>query len=288
MLKRQMYLVDKEAQGEYFRGMILPDVWEKMDHPNVFLIGALEDEKVVGAAVMRLENHRAQLLSIAVEESRRRQGIGTALLKMCVRTLRRTAIQALYTVAMAKETGAFALFASFGMMSSDAGSAYYNVLLKDAAALQVLQNGGNKTCAIEEVSDFMLNRFMKAIFSADPALCERKLFVPKASRFLIENMQITACLLMEKTEEGLSIAWLSSRSKNKLAVLYLLKDALAAAVKEYPEDTKISFTAYDTVVIQLADKLLGEAAQKQPVSEWVLEEYKFRLKDTDLTGWEVN
>ena len=66
-LKRQIYLVDKEAQGEFFKEMILPNVWDKINDPAVFLIGVLEDTRVIGAAVLRLENGRAQLLSIAVE-----------------------------------------------------------------------------------------------------------------------------------------------------------------------------------------------------------------------------
>ena len=285
-LKRQIYLVDKEAQGEFFKEMILPNVWDEINDPAVFLIGATENTQVAGAAVLRLENDRAQLLSIAVEASRRRQGIGSALLRECVRTLRRTSVQTLYTILMEGETEAEALLSSFGMLSSDAASAHYSILLKDVAALKVLQNSGNKTHALEDVSDLMLNRFMKATFPFDPEQGKRELFEPKVSRLLIENAQITACMLIEKKKDELSIAWLSSKSTNKLAVLYLIREALTAAVAEYPEDTQISFAAYDTLVIRLAEELLGNAAEKYAVREWVLEGYQFRLKDTKPMDWE--
>ena len=104
----------------------------------------------------------------------------------------------------------------------------------------------------------------------------------------MENAQITACLLIEKAEDALSLAWISSRSSNKHAVVHLVKEAMPAATAEYPKDTKISFTAYEAFVVQLAEALLGKAAEKYAVREWVLEDYKFRLKDTDLTGWEVD
>ena len=286
-LKRQIYLVDKQAQGEFFQEMILPSVWDKINESDIFLIGALEGEQVIGAAVFQLESTGAQLLSVAVEASRRRQGIGSALLQMCVRVLRRTSIQALYTILTEDETEAAALVSSFGMECSDANYKHYTILLKDVAALPALQDNKNKTYALEDVSDLMLKRFLNTVFPSNPKLVQKESFEPKVSRFFIENAQITACLLAGKTEDGLSLAWLSSQSKNKLSVLYLIQDALAAAVAAYPEDTNISFTGYEGTVVRLVEGLLGDITEKRPIKEWILKDYDFRLKDTSLTDWEV-
>ena len=287
-LKRKVFLINKQTQVDFFRGMILPDVWENIADPTVFVFGALEGAEIIGAAVMRLENERAHLLSIAVKESRRRQGVGTALLRACVRALRRTSIQNFYTILMEEDTEAAALVSSFGMESSDEGSAYYSILLRDVMQLQILQNDGNKTLALKDVPDYKLNKYLQDSFPGNPALAESALFEPDLSRFLIEDGKITACMLMEKEEDALSVAWLASSSANKMAVLYLFKGALAAAIKKYPEDMEIRFTVFDEPLIRLVEHLLPKVREKELIKRWVLEHYAFRLTDTSAIGWEKN
>lgn len=284
-MERKVYLVNKEAQGAAFHSLILPEVCARLGEPALFLVGALEENRVVGAAVMELETGRARLLSIAVAEGQRRQGVGSALLRQCVRSLYLTSIQSLYAVTAGEEQEAAALFASFGMETEDSGGIYYHFRLGDVADLSALRGKGS-SIALGEVPDVLVRAYMHKSFPADPSLGQQSLFDPKISRVFLHRREISACLLAERGENSISISWLSSDGTEKAAVRDMLRDALHTAVKCCPPETQVDFAAYTPSVVHLADALLGKAAEKQSIQQWLLADRRFRLTDTTPKGWE--
>lgn len=275
-------LIRSSDQRRAFAGLILPDVLPRLEEPTVFLVGAVEGRQPVGAAVLELEPGRAQLLSIAVAEDRRRQGVGSALLRQCVRVLRRTSVQCLYAVLTAGFQAAEALLRAFGMEGSDEAGAYYRFSAEVVASISLLQGNRPGVVPLAQISRMQLRAYFHKVFPADPSVGERQQFDPHISQVLVEQGQITACLLAEREGEEVSLGWLSSSSRDKWALLYLLRGMAAAC----PPKTPIQFVAYDPAVRALADKLLGDAADKQPVRQWTLSGGRFRLTDTTPRGWE--
>lgn len=283
-----LYLIRNPEQIAAFSGLVLPEVFPRLEEQSFYLVGAVEGNMPVGAAVLELKQGRAQLHSIAAAADHRRQGIGSALLRQCVRVLRRTSIQTLYTVLPPEETEAEALLSAFGMEPSDNGETYYRFTLDAAAKLDTLRGPVHKAIPLEEASSMLFRDYIRKAFPADPSVGKREQFDPKLSQVFLEDKGITACLLVEREQQGFSIGWLSSRSRDKLAPLYLLRGTLAAAVSSFPPEAVVDFAAFDPAVVRLADKLVGEAAEKIPLRQWKLEGYRFRLTDTTPKGWEEN
>lgn len=124
-MERRLFLLKGGTnQTEAFAGLVMPDVLDRLEDPEVFLIGAVDGNTPVGAAVLEVWQGRAQLLSIAVAEDHRRKGVGSALIRHCVRMLRRTSVSALYAVLMPEETRTAALFAAQGMTDTESGAFY--------------------------------------------------------------------------------------------------------------------------------------------------------------------
>ncbi len=278
-----VYLIRSREQQEAFHGLILPEILDRLEEDAVFLIGAVEDALPVGAAVLELEASRAQLLSIAVTEDRRRQGIGSALLRQCVRVLRRTSIQSVYAILTRDDAEAAALFASFGMTVSDAGSAYYSVPLSDAIGQPVLRGKSKKAVPMDQLPSLLLRDYLRRIFPGEQSGEDH--FDSKLSHFLVENYEITACLLAERDESSVTVSWIDTHSREKLALLYLLRGALTAAEEICPPETEIRFATYEPLVTQLIEQLVP-MAEKCPIQSWGLSPDRFRLTDTTPTGWE--
>ena len=280
-----VYYIKDPAQIAALSGLILPEVLPRVEEASVFPVGAVEEDRAVGAAVMALERGRARLLSIAVSEKHRRQGIGTALLRQCVRMLRRTTIQDLYAILTEDELDAAALLASFGMTQSAAPGAYYSFPLDSALEQSVLNGTARGSVPLASVPNGAFRDYIRTAFPADTTLGQRTLFDPEISQVLMENGRVTACLLAERSEM-LSIGWLASRSREKLAPLYLLRGALSAASAVCPPETPVQFAAYDETVMQLTEQLLPRA-EKHLIQSWELAGGAFRLTDTARTGWEA-
>lgn len=199
--------------------------------------------------------------------------------------LRLTSIQVLYAVMPSVNGEAEYLFSGFGMTpSDDCGSCYQFKLdaLKNKALSGSYPDG---ITPLEKVPDTLFYPYIRKLFPSDPSLGNKDIFDPKISQVLMENHQVTACLLAECTSE-ISISYLASQSSEQMAPLYLMRGALAAAAAVFPPDTIVRFTAYDESIVRLADKLLGGTAVKYPVRQWTVAGYRFRLLDTTPTKWE--
>lgn len=282
-LNRQVTLINKEKQGDLFFGLIIPEVKAQLKEPDVFLVGAVEDETPLGVAVLRLHKDAGEILSIATAPGRRREKIGTALLWESVRILKRLGCDGMYSYLMEQDQEAAALFQAFGMKPDKNSEVSYSCTLFQLQN-KLLKSGHIHSIPLESVPKYLFNAYTHTMLSGDPRFCAQNLFDPQLSRVIVENGKMTACILIERIPDGLSIGWFHSFGKDRKAPLYLLQDALQAAEKLSP-DTYIRFMTNLPNVLKLAEKYLP-AGGEWTETRWAVEYEYFRLLDPMTRIWE--
>jgi N-acetylglutamate synthase-like GNAT family acetyltransferase len=285
-MDRHVLLLDKNIYGEYLKGLILPEAWEKLEKEETFLVGALEDEIPVGAALWELETTSARLLSIAVENEHRRRGIGTALLRYSMKVLHQLICDGIYAITLPEEEAAARLLESYGMTSEAEASASFKTTLEDVEKVKYLQGKNSHTIALEEVSQSNYNYFLNQYVSMDNRLFQKELFEQTCSRFIVREQQIVAGIFVEKEESGLSVAWLHSATNKAEDLIYLLQDAVGECTRIYPKDTVIRFTCYSDALLKIIHKLFDGKIEFDLVQMWSMSDGKFRLAETSMSEWE--
>lgn len=285
-METEVLLLKKERYGTVFQGLILPEAYERLPEEEVFLIGATEDDVPVGAAVWKLESDIAQLLSIAVIEDHRRQGIGTAMLQKSISSLRQLNCMGAYVTTGDEDIQLNGLLHSFGMEKTSDDAASFCVKLEDAAKVRALYSEKLHTLSLKDVPNNVYHYFVGRTFKRDGNLWDRELFDSECSRFIISDKKIVAGIFVENKKGELSVAWLHSNSNKPIDLIYLFQDALTMARKKYAPDTPVYFTCFGTPFMKLVEKLLGDKVQITPIQKWSLTGYKFRLSGLEPEEFE--
>lgn len=276
-MERQVLLLDKENYGSYFEKLIYADVYEQLGKEEVFLIGALEDGEMVGAAVWELETGRARLLSIVVAEEKRRTGIGMALLSQSMKVLRQLHIDGVYTMTLPEETAAEGLLKAYGMKTEAELSAHYRIKLEDMKDVSYLRSEKLHTKELKEILNGQFYAFVNEYFSMDTDFWKRELFEEECSRVVVKDRKIVAGIFVEQEEEELSVAWLHSESNKIEDLLHLFQDAVNTALKKYSGDTVIAFTCYSDTLSKIVQKMFGNKMQSMAIKKWSMSGSEFRL-----------
>ena len=285
-MDRQVLVLDKNMYGKYLKGLILPEVREKLEKEETFLIGAFEDEIPVGAAFWKLETTNARLLSITVASKYRRRGIGTALLRYSMKVLHQLICDGIYAITLPEEEAAARLLESYGMRSEAETSANFKITLEDLEKVKYLQGKNSHTIALEEVSQSNYNYFLNQYVPEDDRLFQKSLFEQTCSRCIVREQQIVAGIFVEKEEHGLSVAWLHSATNKVEDLIYLLQDAVGECARIYPKDTVIRFTCYSDALLKIIHKLFDGKIEFDLVQMWSMSDAEFRLAETFMSEWE--
>ena len=286
-MDRQVLLLDKNTYAEYFKGLILPEEWDKLEKEETFLIGAIEDDMPVGAVLWELdETNRVRLLSIAVGSKHRRMGIGTALLRYSMKVLHQLNCDGVYAILLPEEEAAARLLESYGMTTETEESASFKITLEEVEKVKYLQGKNYHTIALKEVSQSIYNYFLNQYVSVDTSLFKKSLFEQDCSRFIVREHQIVAGIFVEKNESGLSVAWLHSATNKAEDLFYLLQDAVKECIKIYPKDTEIIFTCYNDALLKIIHKLFEGKIEFDSIQMWSMVDSKFRLAETSMSEWE--
>lgn len=272
-----IYLVEKKVQGELFAPLMPASVAERLKDDRVFLVGAVEEQQAVGAAVLELQKDRVQLLSVAVAPKWRRRGIGRALMERCVTLVQATCAQSFYAVLGADvgELGAF--FNALTWFQPREEAVCYQVSLGELRGVALLTGSASKARALEDVDYYSYQKYLTATFVADHTQCARQQLDQRVSQVIWEEGKITACILFSRTEQGLSLSWIQNKSRDKLALLYLLRAAMAAACRYYPDSAQITFSADTPQVLQLALRLLGKQTRREAMHAWEISDFALSL-----------
>ena len=93
-------------------------------------------------------------------------------------------------------------------------------------------------------------------------------FRPQMSRLILEKNEIGGAILIQQTEDALSVGWLQVSVADKHAVLHLLQDAVTVAAELVPGDTRICFLTQSEAVERLAEKLVAGEPVRWKEERW--------------------
>lgn len=268
-----IYLVDKKQQGEYFFPLLPDALIPRLTEELVFLVGCVENDTPIGAALLEVQGEQVQLLSIAVDPPQRRRGVGAAIMERCVTLLQATCTQTFYAVLPANMPELSAFFSSLPWFRPQEGTSGFSISLGNLLQIPLLQGPSPGAVSVEEVPSAIYFAYQRNTFPADTSQCGRAQLDQRVSQVMLEDGKISASALFSPSSDGLSLDWLHNRSSDKLAPLFLLRAALAAMAKRYPPETMVSFVTDSEISLRLAERLLDKAEKPETVLRWEISEY---------------
>jgi len=96
------------------------------DNPDTFLVAVDHTKKVMGYCIVSVDGTFAHLISIAVQQSNRRKGVATALLKEQLAYLEEHDAKELWLEVSAKNTEAIDLYLKLGFIAAETIQSYYS------------------------------------------------------------------------------------------------------------------------------------------------------------------
>jgi len=117
------------------------------DNPDTFLVAVDNTKKVTGYCIVSVDGTFAHLISIAVQQSNRRKGVATALLKEQLAYLEEHDVKELWLEVSAKNTEAIGLYVKLGFTEAETIQSYYS---DGSAALRMRINLAEETGRLVE------------------------------------------------------------------------------------------------------------------------------------------
>ena len=268
-----IYLVDKKRQGEFFLPLLPDALIPRLTEELVFLVGCVENETPIGAALLEVQGEQVQLLSIAVDPPQRRRGVGTAIMERCVALLQATCTQTFYAVLPAELPELAAFFSSLPWFCPQEGASGFSIPLGKLLRIPLLQGPAPGAVSVEDVPSAVYLAYQRNTFPADTSQCSRTQLDQHVSQVMLQDGRVSASALFSPSADGLSLDWLHNRSSDKLAPLLLLRAALAAMAERCSPETVVSFVNDSEIALRLAEKLLGVSEKHETVLRWEISAY---------------
>ncbi|MCR4641510.1 MAG: GNAT family N-acetyltransferase [Lachnospiraceae bacterium] len=260
-----------------FRPLIREDAYPFLLDPDVFALGLVNDDTAFAAAVFRVhDGGEAELLSIAVSESGRRQGYGTELLVEATDFMvdRMDVIRlSCDFVEGGDDKEAFKGFLKYLEFETEkqAGGCY-RISLKKLRENRLLE-GGSKDCrSVADLTTMERKLLYREEMDLKP-LEEQGWIEEQVSCVKQDGPSLSSVLIFTKgdgsgdiygdepKEGALCIQWARSDSDNPAGLLSLFRHAMKK-LESYPEDTEIYVPVLNEASERLAEKILGEGAEK--------------------------
>ena len=266
-----------KTQKDYFRFLFAPDDYEELEKPDFFLIGAIEDDLPVGAAILQLMPSRAEISALGVADPDRFFEIGTRLLRQCVLALEKTEVRSLSAITQ-EDSDEEKLFRDFGMEKTAEESAVYYMTLFEVMGHPFFSKRSKKSSMpFGEIPRHLLLEFFKKSLPADPASGFLGNPDDTLSRAYLEDEKVRAVITVEKDETGLLLTWIASDRNDPEVLRCMFCDAIAEAKKRYPPEIVFYFGVYEPHSARTAEKLFPNCSTKTKESLFVLPTYRFRI-----------
>lgn len=273
-------LVERGRYGA-FLPLVPANLHPDLERESVFLVGAVEDGTAVGAAVIEVGEIQMDLLSIAVAPQRRRQGIGSALLRRCVTLTQGLPVRS-FSVASPKENQELeSFFSSQGWLEAREVATSVEITLGELEKLPLFRGPVPGVVPLEAVPEQAYREYLQHTFPGDPTQCRREDLDQRISQVTLSHGQVAACALVAPVEGGVSLCWLHNRSADKLAPLFLLRAAFAAGRKLLPPETTVVFSVDTPLLLRISEKLIGDLGRRQQLNVWEISDFALTLFDEE-------
>ncbi len=141
MIIRVMRQEDVGAVCELEREAITPSwsvaqISSELDIAESLHLVAEQSNALFGYTFFRICGHEAELLRIGVDATRRRSGVGAALLRYGLRELAQKKVESCFLEVRISNTGAQLFYESFGFQHQGVRPKYYGKPTEDAALMR--------------------------------------------------------------------------------------------------------------------------------------------------------
>ena len=225
-------------------------------------VGAIEDEKAVGAAVLSGDSKLITLEYIYVLQDYRKKGIGTALVTESAKAMEAKHIAACFSD---DEKSLPGFFESLGFLMSDDAESYsvpVKFLLESEHIKKMLSS--KRPAGVKSVAE-LRNAEKQLLFNklseerGESILFDAE-FDPQLSFVTIspDSKEITSYILCEKMENVITIMFLRNYSGNAAELMILFAALAQRGSNDEYADCDICFVTQNEGVTELMKKLVGE------------------------------
>ena len=271
--------LDKSQHGKY-EGFLSADAKDSLMDEGVCVLGAFNDDtdELIGAAVFT-EEENARLLSIAVADEYRKQGVGEALLGRIADILQEAGAHGMECLVSGSsesddpENGAGAFFQRFGFTSAGSFSDF-SLSLSSARQdpdLAAVINGGMgegyeeapypRTEEAEALTDFLPIEPEEEVLD----------YAPSFSTVYKKNGKIIGCFLVSEEDDTFLVNMFHIMSRNPGILQTMAVRSLMAISESFGEKAELRFMAVTDKAEEVFKKLFPAESGKGRLTRYVLE-----------------
>ena len=235
-------------QADNFAPLIPAPVLKELREETALGLGSLLGDVPNGAAVFRVENHAAQILSLYVDRYDRKNGTGRFLMEKLCAALR--GVSGVYSVRAPLpegDDGAAAFFERLGARLETLEGGEYRFPLSALEKSPLRKAPRSPHClAGDKLDRSILAYFQRDLEKKGDYLMEQNLLDPSVrqdlSWYYVKDTEMLGCAVMRETERGLTLAQLTN--DGGIDVLPVLLGTLVRDLLETcPPETEISLEA---------------------------------------------
>ncbi len=247
-----------EENREYFSDL-LPDVTDD----NAIVIGAIEDDTAVAAAVFSETNSLIYVDYIMVAPQYRRKGIGSALIKEFLSELKEMGADCVNAVIPGELEDVLGMFGSLGFGITEGGRSYITKAENFYSSERVKNLMEKKfSCGIQNIRDLTasdrrkLSEYMDES-GTDPIILKDPALEPSLCFASIDDKTLEphACILCERNEDGITVDYLGSFMNDIEDCLAVLAALFNAAKQAGAENGNVRFVVTEDSKLQFIRKL---------------------------------
>ena len=291
MMEIRMEILDAAIAGGA-RGFILPGVAESEDFDSFAFYGALADGRLAALLVADPRLFEPEILSIAVSPEYQGMGLATGLLTFAVTEMMQDYEEEgelenrfLSTVLGSPEPTAavrrvlekcgFEAANEGGFYEATVGMLQDNRIVQDSRVIARLREKDGEIVALKEIDNRLARSFGNELAEQGeiPGVRLEELD-EDISFFLIQKGTVRGAILFLKEEDGavqnLFLHWDKDAKLKPRLLTYLLTASSSAALKKFPEETRISFFAGDPETLDLIRRAFPGAVPKETFTRYEL------------------
>lgn len=247
--------LDKAQQSEY-EAFLSADAGEYLAYEGVHVLGAFNDDRdeLIGVTVFTGEES-AKILSIAVSDDYRRQGVGEAMINRIVESLKDAKARKLICMISENSTGLFFEHCGFTPEGSYSDFSLSLSRVKENAELKVLFEDGSmegfEEAPVPGSEEAGLLMGFLPIEPEDGVLD----YVPSFSTVCKKNGKLIGCFLVSKEGDTFLVNMFHLMSRNLLLLQAMAVRSLKAIADEYGDTTELRFMAVTAKAFEVFSKL---------------------------------